>query len=201
MKLKTVAMTGMMSLAGLGLVGAGAHAVFTATTASSQTVSAGALAVVVSSPDAPGCTTVADNCTSLTLNPVGPFGSTFDSAASLVTITNTGNIPATEISLTVSDSPINSAGLDNGGALASEMGMCFFSDGSTVWNELLPAVEAGSPYSLGASPLATSGTDSYSVDFYAGQASSQCTGPAVPALDTLAEGGSDAVTVTITYNG
>ena len=32
MKFRTVAMTGVMSLAGLGLVGAGAHAVFTQTT-------------------------------------------------------------------------------------------------------------------------------------------------------------------------
>ena len=203
MKLKTMAMTGVMSLAGLGLVGAGAHAVFTATTASSQTVTAGALSVVVSSPDAPGCTSAANACTSLTLTPVGPFGSTFDSAASLITITNTGNIPATEISMTISDSPINSAGLDNGGTLATDMGMCFYSDVAPVFNELLSAVEAGSPYSLGASPLATTNTDSYSVDFFAGEASTVCGAPAtaIPSLDTLAQGGSDAVTVTVTYNG
>ena len=41
MKFKTIAMTGVMSLAGLGLIGAGAHAVFTTTTASSQTINVG----------------------------------------------------------------------------------------------------------------------------------------------------------------
>ena len=201
MKLKAVALTGVMSLAGLGLVGAGAHAVFTTSVASSQTAQAGALAVVVSSPDAPGCTAPTDNCTSLTLNPVGPYASTFDSPASLITITNNGNIPATEISMTITDSPINSPGLDNGGTLATDMGMCFYSDGSTVFNESLSTVEAGNPYSLGASPLATSGSDSYSVQFFAGSVTTTCGASAISSLDTLAQGGSDAVTVTLTYNG
>jgi hypothetical protein len=103
--------------------------------------------------------------------------------------------------MTITDSPINSAGLDNGGTLATDMGMCFYSDGAPVFNELLSAVETGNPWSLGASPLAASGTDSYSVDFFAGQASTVCSGSAIPSLDTLAQGGSDAVTVTLTYNG
>ena len=43
-------MTGVMSLAGLGLIGAGAHAAFNTTTTSNQTVSAGTLGVVLSGP-------------------------------------------------------------------------------------------------------------------------------------------------------
>ena len=47
MKLRSVAMTGVLSLAGLGLVGAGAHAVFTTSTASNQTVTAGTAGPVI----------------------------------------------------------------------------------------------------------------------------------------------------------
>ena len=38
MKLKTVAMTGVLSLAGLGLIGVGAHAAFTTSTTSAQQI-------------------------------------------------------------------------------------------------------------------------------------------------------------------
>jgi hypothetical protein len=202
MKLRTMAIIGALGVAAIALIGAGAAAQFATTTTSNQTINAGTLAVVVSSPDAPGCTSSEDNCTSLTLNPVGPFGSTFDSAASLITITNTGNIPATEISMAISDTPTNSAGLDNGGVFASEMGMCFYSDGSAVVNGLLQStVEASSPYSLGASPLGISGTDSYSADFYAGAITDQCGASTVPALGPGASGGSDTVSIALTYNG
>jgi len=200
MKLKSIAMTGVMSLAGLGLVGAGAHAVFTATTSSGQTITAGTLAVVVSSPNAPGCTTSSDNCTSLTLTPVGPFGSTFDSTASPITITYNGNIPATAISMTVSDSPINSAGLDNGGTFASDMGMCIYS-GGTVANGLLSAVEASTIPVSGMSLGGTGYSYTFSTEFYAGTTSTTCGASGISSLDTLAQGGSDAVTVTVTYNG
>jgi predicted ribosomally synthesized peptide with SipW-like signal peptide len=206
-----MAIFGAIGVAALALIGAGAAATFNATTTSSQTINAGTLSVVVSSPDAPGCTTSADNCTTLTLDSVGPEGSTFDTPASLITITNTGSIPATEISMTISDTPVNSAGLDNGGTLASEMGLCMYSDGAPVVNGDLSAVEGGSPYDLGDSLLAgTPGTDSYSADFYAGEGSSECGATAIGVatdtaattpLTTLAEGGSDTVSLAITYNG
>ena len=41
MKLRSVALVGVMSLAVLGLIGTGAHAVFTTSTTSSQTITAG----------------------------------------------------------------------------------------------------------------------------------------------------------------
>jgi predicted ribosomally synthesized peptide with SipW-like signal peptide len=77
MKLKTMAMTGVMSLAGLGLIGAGAHATFTQNTTSQQQITAGTPQVVLSSADASnGCTTIAiaeanpGPCSgTLTLNP------------------------------------------------------------------------------------------------------------------------------------
>jgi hypothetical protein len=104
--------------------------------------------------------------------------------------------------MAISDTPTNSAGLDNGGVFASEMGMCFYSDGSAVVNGLLQStVEASSPYSLGASPLGISGTDSYSADFYAGAITDQCGASTVPALGPGASGGSDTVSIALTYNG
>ena len=46
MKIKSVAMIGVMSLAGLGLIGAGAHAAWTTNTSSAQQVTAGTITVV-----------------------------------------------------------------------------------------------------------------------------------------------------------
>ena len=40
MRIRSVALIGVMSLAGLGLVGAGAHAIYTANTTSTETVTA-----------------------------------------------------------------------------------------------------------------------------------------------------------------
>jgi len=49
MKLRFVAMTGVLSLAGLGLIGAGAHAAWTTNTTSNQQVSSGVLSVGLTS--------------------------------------------------------------------------------------------------------------------------------------------------------
>ena len=223
MKLKTMAMTGVMSLAGLGLVGAGAHAVFTTTTSSSQTISAGTVNVVVWSTGATNslpCTSealaIANDCTSVTL-PVQNVGSTFDTTPSQVWVANVGTLPVYETSFAATYTTVNSAGLDNGGTLASELGMCIYSDGGAIYNGMLtsyPYVGYGSStytYPLAVATgneLTTSGatsSDSYSADFYAGMNSSQCgiTAPTPPytyvqpaSLTNAAEGGSVTVTIT-----
>ena len=61
MKLRTIGMTGVMSLAGLGLVGAGAHAVFTQNTTSRQTITAGTMHVTLHSDSANTVVSLADN--------------------------------------------------------------------------------------------------------------------------------------------
>ena len=227
MKLRTVAMTGVMSLAGLGLVGAGAHAAFTATTTSNQTISAGTLGVVLSSPGATG-----NGTATISLPSVANAGSTFISPAQLITITNNGSLTANEINLKVTDAPGNSAG----SALATEMYLCLYSDSNIVFNGLLSADEALGNMAVGGTVLPNGGTDTYIAVFYAGNEPTGCgnvsgyqygtldaapgtsltpypvtaaqphAGTPVgnsnlaPALNSDAEGGTDTVSVTVTYS-
>jgi hypothetical protein len=204
MKLKTVAMTGVLSLAGLGLVGAGAHAVFTNNTSSTQTISAGLPAVYLYAAGAvaaPGTTAPGDPCTSATLAPendctsitlpaVGPEGSTFDTTPlTAINIVNDGNIPVTEAAIQLTDS---SGGTSADNTLASEMDICISSDpGSGVSyapNDGLldgATIVANGPLStglaltpsvtlVGPTLAANGGTDEYQVDFYAGENSAEC---------------------------
>jgi hypothetical protein len=192
-----------MGVAGLGLAGAGAHAVFTTNTSASQTVNAGTLSVVESSPNAPGCTTVANNCTSITLSPVGPEASTFDTTADVVTLTNTGNIPAYYSTVTGSET-------NNNATFASEVSVCDYSLGGNGaghfvgvdQNSLVSGFTNGSVAGSGPEYVIQPGaTDSFSLDFYAGQASSVCGGSATPSLTQPAEGGSLSFTIAYGFTG
>jgi hypothetical protein len=181
------------------VVGAGvAYGYFTAHGSGTGSFSVGTLNVSVSTPysSAVGgykgpCTSAAVGCTSITLPPVGPVGSIFDSTAIPITITNTGNIPATEIQLGVSDTNDNTT-------LEGELGLCLYKSGATQLNGLLTGLEG--THALLPSTLAVGGTDTYSMDFYAGQASSVCGGSPVPSLTTGAESGSVTATITVTFN-
>jgi predicted ribosomally synthesized peptide with SipW-like signal peptide len=219
MKLKTVAMTGMMSLAGLGLVGAGAHAAFTSTTSSVQPITAGSLNVTLS-------TTVVgasgNNTATLTFPNPGPVGSTFV-AVDPVTITNNSNIPVTEIGLQLTD-PDNVSNAQSA-ALDTETWACFYSDGELLVNEPLPTVEGSANAVVGGS-ISAGGTDSYTVVFYAGATDNGCgatftgfsggsyttnepyvgspafgTNSAAASLDNSAQGGVIDPTLTLTYTG
>jgi predicted ribosomally synthesized peptide with SipW-like signal peptide len=188
MKLKTMAMTGVMSLAGLGLVGAGAHAVFTQNTSSAQTVTAGSMNVVVSAPGAvengSDCSNSGENCTAITLPSFGPVGSTFATTPEVVTVTNNSNIPVTEVSVALTDT-------NNNAGLQSDVWACFFvpktmatigaplavESTTNPWvvvaNEPLTTVEAyGATFTE--APLASGGQDQYGVVFYAGDANTGC---------------------------
>jgi hypothetical protein len=215
MKFKTIAMTGVMSLAGLGLIGAGAHAVFTTTTSANQTITGGSPKVVFFSSVTPGCTTAAENCTSLTLPDVGPVPSTFDSTPVVITEENVGNIPVAEASVQLTDTVNNNPG----SYLQDQMNVCIYSDSETVVNGPLTTGLALKPSVTlnGAILGANGGFDSFTLEFYAGQnPTAGCgelysSGPttsgrwqnqtgsgwATPAsLTSDAEGGSVTVTVT-----
>jgi hypothetical protein len=223
MKTRTIAVLGGLGVAAIALIGAGASATFTASTSSSQTITAGTASVVTWSGDATnGCTTeaiaIADDCTSVTL-PVETVGSTFDSPSSVVWVDNDGNIPVEEASFGVSGTVTNSASLDNGGTLESELGMCIWSDTAAVYNGALtafPAYDSVGGYIYPAATaalnvLAVNGQDSYAADFYAGMNSKVCGaggaggGSPTPAettsLTNLASGGSVTVTLTPDYTG
>jgi hypothetical protein len=125
----------------------------------------------------------------------------FDTTPAVITLTNVGTVPAWYQSITVSET-------DNNGTFESELGMCEYSLGGTgvghfvgVDNNGLLTSQLGTTALLGSSNeyvIQPTYTDAYSVDFYAGQASTTCGGSSIPALSQGAENGS--VTVTITYN-
>src|SRR5271157_4126491 len=180
LKFRNFAVFGAASMMGLGLIGVGAHAVFTTSTASSQTITAGSPSVIVYSADAPGCTTIADNCTSITLNPVGPVGSTFDQPIPLVPIyiKNTGLIPVTEGAIQLTDATNGPAG----SYLQDQMNIYMSSDPGSNLGAGIPdnaTIVANGPLLTGLAltpsvklvgpTLAPGATDEYQVDFYAGQ--------------------------------
>jgi predicted ribosomally synthesized peptide with SipW-like signal peptide len=223
MKFRFLAMIGVMSLAGLSLVGAGAHAVFTQNTSSVQPITAGSLNVVLS-------TTVAgaggNGTATLTFPNPALTGSSY-MVADPVTITNNSNIPVTEVALQLTD-PDN---VSNGAsaALDTESWACIYSDGDIFVNETMPTVEGyGQSAILGT--IAAGGTDSYTIVFYAGTSENTgcgatftgigpsyggysnaywttepyptgTTNSAAASLNSDAEGGTIDPTLTLTYNG
>ncbi len=121
------------ALAGIALVGVGASASFTDSTSSAQKITAGQMNVVVSASNVPGCTTAANGCKSLSLPDVGPVGSSFESPATHVVVTNNGNVAAYFDAMQMSES-------DNGSSasvtLRNEVNICIRStDNSGTWVE------------------------------------------------------------------
>ena len=214
MKLRTVAMTGVLSLAGLGLVGAGAHAIFTSSAVATQTITAGTLSISVagvngnSVPSGEACT--GTTCTTV-LAPMGPFGSTFATGLESVTITNNGSLPATITGFTgANNAPSSTANT----AFGSEAYLCVEAD--TAWDAyasydpinaeigvLNTAGTAALSHALPSLTLAANGgTLTLYVDVFAGEAlSSNCDGGTAPAsLDSSAEGGEAVLSVTFNFS-
>jgi hypothetical protein len=189
---------GAIIVVALALVASSAYGYFTTRGSGTGSASIGALSVAVSTPysGAAGgytgaCTSASVGCTSITLPTVGPVGSIFDSTPIPVTITNTGSVPVTDMQVSVSDTNTNTT-------MEQELGLCLYNSGAAQLNGLLTSLE-GTPTTLSGS-LAVGGADTYSVDFYAGQASSQCGGAAIPSLTPGAEDGSVTTTITVTYD-
>jgi hypothetical protein len=230
MKLKGIAMTGVMSLAGLGLIGAGAHATFDTSTTSNQVIATGAPGVTLSGSCINGTTcfgapndlyALSPDGTTLTFTAGGPYGSSFTTGDEMVTATNTGNIPLTEINFTLNTTYptsalateayvcIGSTGLGTdgnwfqiyNGPLAAKNGTTWGQDGDTL-------TIAGSPYITppGTPPQvpASGPTDNYIVNVYAGpgQVTACGTSPAsTPTLTSAAESQSITASITMTYQG
>ena len=192
MKLRFIAMTGVMSLAGLGLIGAGAHAVFTQTTTSAQTINAGTPNVQLYSSNA-----IAGNYTSsLTLNGYGPVGSTFTTGMQDVQIYNAGNIPVSGVSASFS-------GAGGSGALYNELNVCIEGNsGAVIWQGALSAA-TGSATISDIGPIAPSGWSNYYVAYYAGAGAvgGNCATSTAASLDNTVEGLSVIPTVTLTFDG
>jgi predicted ribosomally synthesized peptide with SipW-like signal peptide len=163
---KNLAMTGALSFAGFGLVGVGAHAVFTQSTSSQQQITAGTMNVVLSSSGASG-----NGTANITLASAGPETSSFMTKYDVL-ITNNGNIPVHEIAYTLSD--VGTA------ALESQVWACLYSNGPgnqyIYFNEPLTTAlsygESAAAWTLAAS----GGTDQYSLVIYAGGVDTGCGG-------------------------
>jgi hypothetical protein len=210
MKLRLVAMTGVLSLAGLGLIGVGAHAVFTTSTTSNQTVSAGTLSVVLNSPEAVG----GWNTDNLTLAPITGAASTFTGGDETVTATNIGSLNAYELVFTVSSTYPTSA-------LAKELSVCISSTGLGTggsvyawyngpvanlpaggWGQQGDYLTVGGPYSAPGVTPAYGPTDNYNVQFYAGAGQTTACGTSPvgwPDLQNDAMGESIVISSTMTY--
>lgn len=222
MNLSGLVATSLASLAGLGLIGTGAQAICAHPGRGGQTTSPGAPSVVLSSPATPGCTRVADHCSSLALPSGGPVGSRFDTAPIPVTITNTGNLAVTEASVQLTATSPSGEPASN--YLRDEMNVCISNGSAVVANGPLDRGLALSPSVALAGPAmsANGGTYEYAVDFYAGENSLLCradwsdnprtasawSGAAYPginpwstpaSLTRAAEGGAVTITVTISY--
>ena len=175
--IKKLAMTGALSVAGLGLVGMGAHAVFTENTTSQQQITAGTMHVTVHSDDA--TVVQGDNSSTLTLAPTNAVeGSSFVEAYHVV-ITNNGDIPVTEVSYQLTDSQNGSPASV---ALESELWSCLYSgsgeqggnQGEVYFNSPLSTVLT---WGAGASKflsLAPGATDDYTLVVYAGSSNNGC---------------------------
>jgi hypothetical protein len=182
----------------LALVASSAYGYFTTHGSGTGSFSLGTLGVVVSTPHSNAiggytgpCTSASVGCTSITLPTVGLVGSTFDSTPIPITITNTGNVPVTEMQVAVSDT-------NNNATMEQELGLCLYNSGASQLNGLLASLKG--THALLPGTLAVGGTDTYSVDFYAGQGSSMCGGPPVPSLTASAEDGWVTTTITVTFN-
>ena len=222
MKASKLAMMVGMGAAGLALIGAGAGATFTTDTQSHQTVNAGSLGMSVWASGNAACGSAAAGCSHITLPTVGPVGSTFETPATHVNVTNTGDIPAYFSQIQMSEA-------DNGTtadvALRNGMNVCIHSkDPSGTWvegNGPLTVADALNP-TVTENPVKVNPgqTVSYWVDFYAGQDSACGTtysdgshtsaawagylGHAYQTPDSLpqnAQGGSVTPTLTFSYTG
>ena len=204
---------GAAGVAALALIGAGAGATFTDATHSGQRVEAGTIDLRLTSPDAIGGN---DSKTILMPN-VGPTNSTFNSKPSVITFTNRGNVQADAIYMGISSTATSAADK----ALQSQLSVCIFSDGLTVFNGLVSTLETLGDGQAIAGPFKPEVPDTYTAEFYAGskdaangqpalgQAATLCKGLAyggtyeavATGLDNSAQGGVVGTSITTKYVG
>ena len=206
----------------VALVASSAYGYFATHGSGTGSATSGTLGVAVWTPYSAGvggyqgpCTSAAVGCTSITLPTATVLGSSFDTTAIPVTVTNTGNIPVTESAIQLTASTNGSPG----NSLRDGLNLCIAEVSGTT------TVVANGPlrYGLSHSPsitlsspaLAPGASHEYAVDFYAGQDSETCGktasddpdtaalwGPYVtpPSLPNAAEGGALDVTLTWSYS-
>lgn len=175
--LKNLAMTGALSVAGLGLVGVGAHAVFTQNTTSQQTINAGTMNVTLHSD---GATVLygTDNTAALVLAPTNSHeGSSFAEVYHVV-MTNNSNIPVSEVSFQLG---ATNDGSGPSSVMQAGLWACLYASdagasgpGEIYFNSPL---NTAITWGAGASKflqLPVGGTDDYTLVIYAGPSDNGC---------------------------
>lgn len=176
------------AVAGLALIGVGAKATFTDSTTSSQSITAGTMHLVAWSDSAPGCTTLADDCQTLTFSAFGPTGSTFLTTNALVYVKNTGNIPMTFDAFQMSETDNNTAASQ---ALLAQTDVCIQStDPSGTWVEARGPLAAAINLhpTVQENPVVVQPGDqvTYQVNYYAGQ--DTCTTSSAGTVNSYSDG-------------
>lgn len=226
LKLRNIAIAGALGIAGMGLIGVGAHATFDAAATSSQVISTGAPAITLegscfagpcmNNPVLDTITNNNSNAPTLSFTAGGPYGSSFTTGDELVTGTNTGNIPLSELTITLNSTYPTSA-------LAEGASVCVASTGIgtdhvhpfVVYNgPLSPGGVVAGPFGPFNIPLPTSASDNWIVDVFAGTQTTACgsttgggtapasTGPSVSSpLGSGAENQSIVVSLTMSFSG
>ena len=195
---RTLLLSSVIAMAGLGLIGVGSSALFTQDTVSSQKIAAGTMKVVISMGGGAGAPTLA-------LPAVGPTNSTFTTGDRKVTITNKGTITVHEIR--AKPGVVASRGAN--AALAAQVYLCEVSSGTVIYNGPL----ANAPAQAIQGSLAPLATDDYTVNYYAGAVHTACGAvkqvgahavaglSTAPSLTKAAQGGVITATMTLSYTG
>lgn len=194
--LRRLAVAGVLGVGGLGLIGVGANAVFTAQTTTSQEITAGTVSVAISSPSSATCVSASNDCASLALPTVGPVTSSFTTGDETITVTNNGTLPLSELNL---DFSLTNATSD----LATGAYVCLGTTGTgsgftQIYDGPLAGLVGGS-YIQSGSPLMPPGsTYTFLVNIYAGAGvTTACGTESSPPLDTLAT--TQSVTLTSSF--
>ncbi len=209
MKLKTIAMTGVLSLAGLGLIGAGAHAAWTTNTTTRQQITSSALSIGLIGPAGSSCNATDPNngasCVDLSLPSFEVTSSTFSTTPDTVYLENNSDVTPYYEALSAGDTV---GGAPGSGSLANEVYLCVANiGGSTIYDGPLSGAVGVTPFASGgtySSPYSLPSPtqeDSFVMQFYAGpEATDYCNdGNQDPsALDNYTEDGVITPYVTVT---
>jgi hypothetical protein len=184
--IRNLAMAGALGVAGLGLVGLGAHASFTQDAYTQQHITAGTMNVALSSDGGTW------SSPTLTMASIGPVGSSFTTGDQPVTITNNGNVTVTGMTFNSLTDPGGNSTFD------AETQLCLYKGGS-VYNGAIDSFPGGTNVALSIAPGAT---DVFYVNFYAGGGitAPACGNDGSPSLTNPAQGAAIEPTFYITFS-
>jgi hypothetical protein len=197
-----VALIGV-GILGIACVGLGAGATFTDATHSLQTISSGTIDVTLDG----GAYSTGNGSKTITFADFLLNGSSFKTALMPITMKNNGTIAANYVYFNITTQlPAVASAADT--ALRDQLNVCIWSptdtSGSMMFDGPVSAFDAspgGKGLDLTGGSLQPQATDSYSVEFYAGNVSTKCGQSGYGALSQDAQGGSVATSVDITYEG